>query len=175
MPSDNISSTRGTYKLTGIWDYWHKMNIALTLRKCRLSSLISTTLNSLETKKVLSTSELSERYPYSMSCPHLTMSRFTRVRLPSSRVLFNKEVQCRFPKVSHSSLQYSIVPRLYLDRIKEFPLKEDKVLRKHSSIANGGSTWKRRYESRNKILALMMIWCTFQHVFPFKSLLGYLL
>jgi len=89
----------------------------------------------------------------------------------SSRVLFNKEVQCRFPKVSHSSLQYSIVPRLYLDRIKEFPLKEDKVLRKHSSIANGGSTWKRRYESRNKILALMMIWCTFQHVFPFKSLL----
>ena len=76
--NSNISSTRGTYKLTGIWDYWHKMNIALTLRKCRLSSLISTTLNSLETKKVLSTSELSElwviSYPYSMSCPHLTMS-----------------------------------------------------------------------------------------------------
>jgi len=65
--------------------------------------------------------------------------------------------------------------RNHLDRIKEFPLKEDKVLRKPSSIANGGSTWKRRYESRNKILALMMIWCTFQHVFPFKSLLGYLL
>lgn len=53
------------------------MNIALTLTKRRLSSLISTMPNDLTTTRKISTSELSElwvtSYSYSMSLPTLTM------------------------------------------------------------------------------------------------------